>query len=96
MSLPSASTIMKLFLFGTTEPVDYVSEERIRPNNVTTPWSVDMNEYMNSIGRFATLGKFKVVQEFFNQLNAASNNLALGISLEGRVAANDVDWRMVA
>ncbi|HYN54005.1 MAG TPA: hypothetical protein VES38_04800 [Methylotenera sp.] len=33
MSLPTASTIMKLFLFGTTTPVDFVSEERIRPDN---------------------------------------------------------------
>lgn len=55
MSLPTAKQIMKLFLYGTELPVDFVREDRIRPDSSPKPWIVDKNEYMDSVGRFATL-----------------------------------------
>jgi hypothetical protein len=43
MSLPSlqAVEITKLFLFGTSSSVDFLSDSRIRPEGEKTPYSVE-------------------------------------------------------
>ena len=67
MSLITAVEITKLFLYGQRiKPTNFVDENLIRPQDYKYSLIVDINEYMNSPGQFATLDKFKVVQEFFN------------------------------
>ena len=79
MSLPTAEEMTNLFLYGQkTKPSNLLDENLIRPSNLVTPLNVDVNEYMNGPGRFATLDKFDVVKAFFSPINSASLSLEPG------------------
>ncbi|BCM25593.1 hypothetical protein [Methyloradius palustris] len=67
MSLPTIVEMTNLYLYGsTTKPQDILSDSLIRASGVTKPFTVDINEYMAGPGRFATIDKFEIVQNFFN------------------------------
>ena len=66
MSLPTIEIMTNLYLYGQQiKPDNLVDDIWIRPETQTTPFSVDINQYMSGPGRFATLDKFNIVLGFF-------------------------------
>jgi hypothetical protein len=73
MTMPTATDITRLYLFGSTDIPDLVDDELIRPSatqdNVVSAPPVDINDYMtNGPGRFVNAASFEVVNRFFHSL----------------------------
>jgi hypothetical protein len=68
MSLPTASEVINLYLYGQdTTPPNKVDDAFIRPNSLPSPTSkdVDATEYMQGPGRFALAAMSDLVKKFF-------------------------------
>nr|WP_321483046.1 hypothetical protein [uncultured Cohaesibacter sp.] len=80
MTLPTASEITRLYLYGQTQiPSNLADEALIRSPDAKTTISVSASEYMSQgAGRFATAALFDIVQLFFSD----TTNLTPGIYSE--------------
>jgi len=90
MSLPTIELMTNLYLYGQpTKPSNLVDDVLIRPKSETLPFNVDINEYMNGPGRFATLDKFNIVQAFFDPSShpLTDNNIPQGIYTKAQLNA---------
>lgn len=76
MSLLTAAEVTNLYLYGTkTLPPNLENENIIRPSGIKQSVPVDINEYMNGPGRFASPAYFDVIKLFFSP---TSSGLAAG------------------
>lgn len=100
MRLLTAEEVTNLFLYGTkTLPTNLEDGNLIRPPVLPIPTAekVDINEYMNGPGRFASPAFFEVIKLFFSP---TSSGLASGIyskeDLYAIFGLNTIDDRIVA
>lgn len=79
MSLFTAEEMTNLYLYGvTTTPSNLADDSIIRPTG-TTHVSVDINDYMNGPGRFASPAFFEIIKLFFSPM---ASGLAPGVYTE--------------
>jgi len=63
MTLPTTEQIINMYLYGQpTTPTVIV----VRPSEATTTITINSEEYMQTVGRFATGDQLNIVQNFFD------------------------------
>jgi hypothetical protein len=73
MTMPTADSITRLYLYGQQSIPNLISDNLIRPiatpTNVVIAPAVDVNDYMvDDPGRFVNAASFEVVRKFFSEL----------------------------
>ncbi|MBU2714413.1 hypothetical protein, partial [Zooshikella harenae] len=70
MSLPTVEEMTNLYLYGEkTTPSDLSDESLIRDKDYRTPIEVDVNDYMDGPGRFASPVFFETIKLFFSPVS---------------------------
>ncbi|MBU2714403.1 hypothetical protein [Zooshikella harenae] len=70
MSLPTVEEMTNLYLYGEkTTPSDLSDESLIRDKDYRTPIEVDVNDYMDGPGRFASPVFFETIKLFFSPIS---------------------------